>query len=127
MRVLRAGGQYAATREWQLWFALGAILLVALGAAILMRSLVVALAVTGAALLATKPVRRQLASVRKGRLGEESITELLGRLSDDYFLVNDVTLPGLRGNIDHILIGPCGVVVIETKRIAGEIKCLGNY
>lgn len=29
-------------------------------------------------------------------------------------------------NVDHVLIGPCGVVVIETKRLAGRIRCYGD-
>jgi Nuclease-related domain len=36
-------------------------------------------------------------------------------LASFYFLLNDVVLPGHPGNIDHVVIGPCGVVVIETK------------
>lgn len=31
-----------------------------------------------------------------------------------------------RGNVDHVLVGPCGVVVIETKRLAGRIRCYGD-
>jgi hypothetical protein len=48
---------------------------------------------------------------------------VLGRLPEGYFLVNDVLLPGRRDNVDHVLIGPCGVIVIETKRFAGVIAC----
>jgi len=41
-------------------------------------------------------------------------------------LTNDITLGETRGNIDHVLVGPCGVVVIETKRLAGHIRCWGD-
>jgi hypothetical protein len=64
--------------------------------------------------------------VRTGRHGERLVNDLLGGLSDDYWLVNDVTLGLAHGNIDHVLIGPCGVVVIETKRLAGSIRCWGD-
>jgi hypothetical protein len=64
--------------------------------------------------------------VRKGRLGERLVGELLGRLPDDYWLVNDIMLGRNRGNIDHVLLGPCGVVVIETKRRRGDIRCHGD-
>jgi hypothetical protein len=37
-----------------------------------------------------------------------------------------VTLEDLKGNIDHVLIGPCGSVVIETKRLSGRIRCDGD-
>lgn len=68
----------------------------------------------------TRPVRR----TKKGQLGERLVTDLLARLSDDYYLVNDLVL-GARGNVDHVLVGPCGVVVIETKRVRGHIGCDG--
>jgi len=69
------------------------------------------------------PTTRRLRSVRKGRRGEGLVVDLLRGLPDDYWLVNDVTLGLARGSIDHVLIGPCGVVVIETKRVAGNIRC----
>lgn len=75
---------------------------------------------------AGREVVRRLTSVRKGRLGERLVTDLLRSLPDDYCLVNDVMLPQGRGNVDHVLIGPCGVVVIETKRLAGRIRCYGD-
>ena len=64
--------------------------------------------------------------MRKGRLGERLVTNLLRQLPDTYHLVNDVVVPGSGGNIDHVVIGPCGVVVIETKRLAGKIRCDGD-
>src|SRR2546422_11637720 len=72
------------------------------------------------------PVTRRLRNVRKGRLGERLVVDLLRGLPDDYWLVNDVTLGLARGNIDHVLIGPCGGVGIETKRFAGNIRCSGD-
>jgi hypothetical protein len=69
------------------------------------------------------PATRRLRSVRRGRLGERLVVDLLRGLPDDYWLVNDVTLSLARGSIDHVLIGPCGVVVLETQRVAGNIRC----
>jgi hypothetical protein len=80
-------------------------------------------------LVSAAPARRQytkLTSYRKGIVGEELVSTLLARLSDDFCLVNDVTLHGHRGNIDHVLIGPCGVVVIETKNYQGLVTCDRN-
>lgn len=79
-----------------------------------------------AAVSAGTEVFRRLTSVRKGRLGERLVTNRLHSLSDDYWLINDVMLPRGRGNVDHVLIGPCGVVVIETKRLAGRIRYDGD-
>ena len=78
------------------------------------------------ALALARPAFRQhtrATHYRKGIVGEELVSTLLAGLPDDFYLINDVTLPGHRGNIDHVLVGPCGVVVIETKNYRGVIKC----
>ena len=43
------------------------------------------------------------------------VVEVLTPLDDSYVLINDVLLPERKGNIDHILVSPNGVFVIETK------------
>lgn len=125
MRVVRVGGRYLAGRERRLWIALIAVIVVPLAtAAIVDTSIALALGV-GALVLAPGLVRR-LRNIRHGRLGERIVTNALRQLPDDYCLVNDVVLSPRRGNIDHVLIGPCGVVAIETKRLAGQIRCRGD-
>jgi len=63
---------------------------------------------------------------RKGIQGEKSVIEALSHLSDEYYLINDVKFESLRGNIDHIVIGPNGIFVIETKNYSGRIICEGD-
>jgi hypothetical protein len=65
-------------------------------------------------------------STRKGLEGEQSVASELSYLNDEYLLLNDVMLPGGRGNIDHILIGPTGVFVFETKNYSGKYVCYGD-
>jgi hypothetical protein len=132
MRVIRAGGHYLASREQRLWLALVSI--AGLGAAAIIVAALnmwtgfmwAAVLVSLSALSLGRDVLRRLINVRKGRLGERLVTDLLRRLPDDYWLVNDVMLGHIRGNVDHVLVGPCGVVVIETKRWAGRIHCYGD-
>ena len=62
----------------------------------------------------------------KGLYGEILVTEYLRRLDDSYYLINDVKLPNSYGNIDHILLGPNGIFVIETKNFEGDIRCDGD-
>lgn len=134
MRIVRVGGRYLEGRERRLWVALVVIFGLALAGVVLevnvRTSFVPAWAgiivIIVAALSAAATLVARLTSVRKGRLGERLITNLLQRLPDDYWLVNDVMLPRGRGNVDHYLVGPCGVVAIETKRIAGRIRCDGD-
>lgn len=55
----------------------------------------------------------------KGIKGEATVYSYLRHLPDHYFTLNDVKLPNGRGNIDHIVLGPTGIFVIETKNING--------
>ncbi len=61
----------------------------------------------------------------KGMLGEWHVNKKLGRALDSqqYQLFKNVTLPTADGTtqIDHILLSPFGVFVIETKNIRGRI------
>ena len=48
-------------------------------------------------------------------------------MSDQYYLLNDVTPSDGYGNIDHIVLTPNGIFVIETKNNKGKITCHGDY
>lgn len=61
-----------------------------------------------------------------GSRGELAVTRELKALPDDYVLLNDLLLPSGNGNIDHFLIGPNGLFVIETKNYSGNVKCNGD-
>jgi hypothetical protein len=62
----------------------------------------------------------------KGLLGERSVTETLKSLDDDYYLINDILLDRRYGNIDHVLLSPHGIFVIETKNWDGKYRCEGD-
>ncbi len=72
---------------------------------------------------------------KQGMEGEKRVIQLLkSKLNDDYFLINDVIYESDRGkrvrykeNIDHIVLGPSGIFVIETKDYRGKITCKGSY
>lgn len=60
----------------------------------------------------------------KGAKGEHKIGEFLEKkLADrDCELLHDRSIPGSRANIDHIVIGPAGVTVIDAKFIDGKVR-----
>jgi hypothetical protein len=126
VKVLRTGGEYLAAEARHcgsryLWIlAIGGVLaiIVALALHPVLAMIPVLIAASQA-----RPAYRRLARVQHGAQGEEEVTRLLSRLSDEYVLVNDVVLPRGFGNIDHVVLGPCGIVVIETKRYKGHISC----
>jgi hypothetical protein len=68
-----------------------------------------------------------------GALGEQKVVKVLESLSDDFHLINDFTVslsPALYGRrkneyiksvqIDHVLVAPSGVFLIETKNWSDE-------
>jgi len=126
VKVLRTGGGYLAeqaeryeTRHLRI-LVIGAV--VAIMVALALHPALGVIPVLIAASRA-RPVSRKLRRVQHGAQGEEEVTQLLSRLPDDYILVNDVALPRGLGNVDHVVLGPCGIVVIETKRYQGHIVC----
>ncbi len=56
----------------------------------------------------------------KGARGEESVALLLADLPADFHVFHDVH-GGVSGGIDHVVVGPSGVFVIETKCWAGVV------
>lgn len=58
-----------------------------------------------------------------GAAGERATARALAGAEDDgYVILHDQRLPGQRWNLDHLLIGPPGVVVIETKQWAVPVR-----
>jgi hypothetical protein len=57
--------------------------------------------------------------------GEQFVADELGRaLSDDWVLLRGYR--NSRGEIDHLLLGPSGLVAIEVKNINGTVHCDGD-
>ena len=62
-----------------------------------------------------------------GWQGEKQVANLLTRtLSDNYYLLNDLYLRDGGGDIDHLVLGPNGIFVLETKNWSGTISCSGD-
>ena len=59
--------------------------------------------------------------------GEKQVAKLLSsKLSDDYLLINDLYLHNGGGDIDHVVLAPSGIFVLETKNWSGDITCNGD-
>ncbi|MCW4004883.1 MAG: NERD domain-containing protein [Candidatus Bathyarchaeota archaeon] len=62
-----------------------------------------------------------------GWQGEKQVIKLLNnKLNNDYYLINALSLRNGGGDIDHIVLGPNGVFVLETKNWSGNITCNGD-
>mgnify|MGYP001192686844 CR=1 FL=1 len=62
-----------------------------------------------------------------GLQGEKQVADLLkSSLNDDYYLINNLYLKGGDGDIDHVVLAPSGIFVLETKNWSGNITCNGD-
>lgn len=60
----------------------------------------------------------------RGATGEEQVGQILERLRDHgWHVLHDVDMG--RGNVDHLLVGPAGVLTVETKSHGGRIYAPG--
>lgn len=67
--------------------------------------------------------RRQWTASFKGYVGETEVSSILNRLPKEYNVINNAILPSINGTtqIDHIVVSPYGIFVIETKNYKGKI------
>lgn len=66
---------------------------------------------------------KQAEAWNRGAQGEEATATLLTQLADTGWSVrNDLRLPGSRANVDHLLVGPSGIVVLDTKYYSGRVS-----
>ena len=75
---------------------------------------------------ATTKIKDDRTAVRKGDLGEYKIDIQLSQLSKDYMYLSDLLIKNPKSStgysqIDHIIITPYGLFVIETKNYQGTI------
>jgi hypothetical protein len=60
---------------------------------------------------------------RRGATGERRTARLLGPLErHGWAVLHDLAVPGSRANIDHLVIGPGGVLVIDSKQYRGRLQ-----
>jgi Nuclease-related domain len=64
----------------------------------------------------------QVAAWQRGAQGERRTARLLDRLvRDGYVVFHDLAVPDSPANVDHLVIGPSGVFVIDSKQWTGSI------
>jgi Nuclease-related domain len=60
---------------------------------------------------------------RRGATGERRTARLLGSLERrGWAVLHDLAIPGSAANIDHLVIGPGGVIVVDSKRYRGQLR-----
>ena len=78
--------------------------------------------------LKTEKMRIRKANRDKGVIGELAVAKDLEYLANEYGLtvLHDLSIPGTKANIDHILISRKVVYVIDTKNYTGIVKISPN-
>jgi Nuclease-related domain len=125
----RRAAEWAAWRVTMAW-RIAAVLAVGLAAWLLAARIVPHLAtpagVTVAAGLAWRlrfRVAPDTSAWRRGAAGERRTARLLAPLERrGWAVLHDLAIPGTQANIDHLVIGPGGVVVIDTKQYRGRLR-----
>ena len=60
---------------------------------------------------------------RRGAAGERRTARLLGPLErQGWVVLHDLAVPGSRANLDHVVIGPGGVFVVDSKQYRGRLQ-----
>jgi hypothetical protein len=60
---------------------------------------------------------------RRGAAGERRTARVLAALErQGWAVLHDLAVPGSRANIDHLVIGPSGVFVIDSKQYRGRLQ-----
>jgi hypothetical protein len=60
---------------------------------------------------------------QRGAKGERHTARLLDRLGrDGYQVFHDLAMPGSPANVDHLVVGPSGVFVIDSKQWTGHVQ-----
>jgi hypothetical protein len=68
-------------------------------------------------------LRARAERYERGAEGEERTHAVLAELvADGYVLLDDLAIPGSKANIDHVLVGPAGVFVIDSKHYSGRLS-----
>jgi hypothetical protein len=57
----------------------------------------------------------------KGAVGEQKLAQALAGLPD-VIALHDRKVPGTLGNIDHLVVGPAGLFVVDAKHYKGSIR-----
>lgn len=62
----------------------------------------------------------------RGRKGEDTISDDLEVLPNDFHIFINITIPGGYGNVDFVVLGPTGLFIVEVKSHHGEVDFDGQ-
>jgi len=69
-------------------------------------------------------LEKRRADMRRGAAGEIQVGSILADFPDDFFVINDLKTP--TANLDHIVVGPTGVFMLDSKNWRGVVSADGH-
>jgi hypothetical protein len=69
-------------------------------------------------------LERERLAMQRGALGESIVANVLSRLPNEFHVINDLTTSF--GNLDHVVVGPTGVFVVDAKNWRGVVAADGK-
>jgi len=69
-------------------------------------------------------LKKRARDAERGARAEEKVEERLAALPEGYASFHDLSFPGF--NVDHVVVGPAGVFVVETKSHGGKVAGDGD-
>ena len=143
-RILGEPGRYVsqeAVKKWDRMFAVAATATVIIGAVWgifvgvtfagggprLLRTMIASIVAFPVMWVIGKLVKQKLDalskardSMRKGAIGEAIVGLRLNDLPDDFYVIHDLSTPF--GNLDHVVVGPTGVFILDAKNWRGVVS-----
>lgn len=122
-------------RFWPIWLA-GGCVLIALACLWLVRAYGASVWADGGAVMALWAVAVGSVTVlsratggSQGEAGENAALRALTSLPDTYTAFSNLKIPGFEkwGDVDILVVGPMGVVVVEVKNFQGHVRVEGEY
>ena len=69
-------------------------------------------------------LEREMKNYESGVQGEDAVSKGLAKFPNDFYVINDIKTES--GNLDHVVIGPTGVFVIDAKNWRGIVSADGK-
>jgi len=69
-------------------------------------------------------IEKRRDAMQRGTDGENQVARVLATFPDDFHVIHDLTTPN--GNLDHVVVGPTGVFVLDAKNWRGVVTADGK-
>ena len=69
-------------------------------------------------------IEKRRTAMRKGAVGEDIVAQKLKDFPEDFCVINGLTTPF--GDLDHVVVGPTGVYILDTKNWKGVVTADGK-